>query len=370
MKIVCNTTKFTEICLNIQRSIPSKAVLPHLECILIKTKENEEVELSGFDLDMGVYTSIGVDVIEEGAAVLNAKTFCDILRHLPDKTVTIYCNEKNVCTITSGDAEYTLVSLNPDEYPNLPHVDSDVPFRIQQSLLKDMIRRTIFAVSNDDSKSVHRGIKFEIKPGEIKLIALDGYRLAIRTEFIDYNGDPFSFIVPAKTLAEFIKLAEGDDCYTEILKDKRHIVFLADGYHLLSKLLEGEFLNYETALPKSRTSTVRVNTKQLIDCIERTSIIITEKIRSPIRCIFENDELKLSAFTVLGSSNDKMPVSIDGERTEIGFNNRFLTDALRSCDSDEVLIALNGPLSPALILPTEGESFMYLILPVRIKNEE
>ena len=232
-----------------------------------------------------------------------------------------------------------------------------------------MIRRTVFAVSADDGKTVHRGVKFEIRPGEIKLVALDGYRLAIRSEFTDYNGDELNFVVPAKTLYEIMKLAENDEEFIEIIKGRRHIMFNVNGYCLMSKLLEGEFLDYRTAFPKGKSSVVRINTKNLISSIERTSIIITEKVRSPLRCIFEDSELKLSAVTALGSASDRLDASIDGDRTEIGFNNRFLLDALRSCDTDEVLINLNGPLSPAVILPPEGESFLYLILPVRIKND-
>ncbi len=369
MKIICDTQIFTNTCLNVQRSIPSKAVLPHLECILIETEESNSVKLTGFDLDIAVMTSVGVRVEEKGACVLNAKTFCDILRHCPDTTVTISCNEKNICTITSGEVEYTLISLNPAEYPDLPVLTDETSFRLNCGVLKDMIKKTVFAVSPDDGKTVHRGVKFEIEAGEIKLVALDGYRLAIRKEFTDYNGEFIKFVVPAKTLYEIIKLSENDDSFAEISKGRRHIMFNVNGYCLISKLLEGEFLDYRTAFPKGKTATVRTNTKKFIDTIERTSIIITEKVRSPLRCIFADDEIKVSAVTALGSASDRISVSISGENTEIGFNNRYLLEALRSCDTDEVLINLNGPVSPAVIVPPEGDDFLYLILPVKIKSE-
>ena len=369
MRIICDTQSLTEVCLNVQRCIPAKAVLPHIEGILIRTNGASTIELIGFDLDLGVPTTMEVNVERAGAIVLNAKTFCDILRKLPGETVTIDCDEKNVCTVKSGDFESTLISLSPEEYPELPKITDETTFRISQSVLKDMIRQTIFAVSVDDSKAVHRGIKFEIDPGELKLIALDGYRLAIRKEFIEYNGDPVSFVVPAKTLAELIKLAGDDETFIELKKGKRHISFSVNGYELVSKLLEGEFLDYRAAIPTAKTAVVRVNTKNFIDSIDRTSIIITEKMRSPLRFIFDEDQIKISVITALGSANDKLAASVDGKRTEIGFNNRFIVDALRSADTDEVLIHLNGPFSPAVILPPEGDSFLYLILPVRIKNE-
>ena len=369
MKIICETNSFTNTCLNVQRSIPAKAVLPHLEGVLIETTDENTVKLTGFDLDIAVMTTVNVRVEEPGAAVLNAKIFCDMLRRLPEKNVTITCNEKNICTISSGESEYTLISLNPAEYPELPVITEEQSFSLNAGILKDMIKRTVFAVSADDGKTVHRGVKNEVRSGEIKLVALDGYRLAIRNEFTDYNGTDLMFVVPAKTLYEIIKLAENDEDVIEISKGRRHIKFSVNGYCLISKLLEGEFLDYRSAFPKGKTSTVRVNTKKFMDIIERTSPVITEKARSPIKFIFEDDELNLSTFTALGSFTEKLPVSIDGVRTEIGFNNRFLLDALRSCDTDEVLIELNGSLSPAVIVPPEGESFLYLILPVRIKND-
>lgn len=368
MRIICSTQLLTDVCLNVQRCIPSKAVMPHLECLLIKTDSTEMLELSGFDLDLGITTYIEARIERAGAVCLNAKTFCDILRHLPDETVIIDCDEKNVCTIKSGNVEYTLISLNPDEYPELPKITDETPFRIKSSILNDMVRQTIFAVSLDDSKTVHRGIKFEIVPGEIKLVALDGFRLAIRREFSDYNGMPLSFVVPAKTLSEAIKLITDDESFINISIGRRHIIFNIEKYSLISRLLEGEFLNYNSAIPNSKSTVVRINTKELIDCIERASIIITERTRSPIRLIFDEDTARVSAVTSLGSATDRIKASVDGKRTEIGFNNRFFLDALRCCDTDEILINLNGSVSPAIILPPEGESFLFLILPVKLPN--
>ena len=366
MRIVCDTAMLTEVCLNVGRCIPAKAVMPHLEGILIETEQTEGIRLSGFDLDLGIRTAMPVRVEREGAVVLNAKTLCDILRRMPGETVTIDCDEKNVCVVKSGETEYKLISLNPAEYPELPGITEEKPLQVRQTVLRDMIRQTIFAVSIDDSKSVHRGIKFEITPGEMKLVAIDGYRLALRREFIEYDGAPFSFVVPSKTLAEVIKFIGDEDVFLNMIVGRKHIIFNIGGYYMISRLLEGEFLDYKSAIPTARSATVRVNTKTLIDGIERASIIITEKIRSPIKMIFDEDTIKISAITANGSFSDKIEGSTEGKRTEIGFNNRFMLDALRSCDTDEVLINLNGPVSPAVILPPEGDSFLYLILPVRI----
>lgn len=368
MRIICETSKLTDVCLNIQRCVPNRSVMPHLEGILIKTVSNQKIEISGFDLDLGITKELEVRIEKAGAVVLNARDFCEILKHLPDETVTIDCDEKNICTIVSGETTYDIIGLSAEDYPELPTIAQGTPFSVSQRVIRDMIKQTIFAVSVDDSKTVHRGIKFEISDGQIRLIALDGYRLAIRTEFTQYKGEVLSFVVPSKTLSEIIKFIKEEDAFIEIFIGKRHIIFHIDGYSIISRLLEGEFLDYRSAIPSAKSTTVRINTKNLIDCIERTSILITEKTKSPTKFIFDEDTVKISAVTTKGSANDKVRASIDGKRTEIGFNNRFVLDALRSCESDEVILQLNGPVAPALILPTEGDHFLYLILPVRIKN--
>ncbi len=368
MRIVCDTQKLTEVCLNVQRCIPNRSVMPHLEGILIKTLPEGRIELSGFNLDLGIVTQMEVRVEQPGAVVLNAKTFCDMLRHLPGDTVFIDCDEKNICTIKSGDKEYTMISLAPEEYPELPAITEEKPMRVSQKVLKNMIRQTIFAVSVDDSKTVHRGIKFEVTAGTLRLIALDGFRLAIRTEFTDYNGKDMKFVVPAKTLNEIVKFIDDEDTFIDLLIGRRHIKFEIAGYSIISRLLEGEFLDYRSAVPTAKSTVVRVNTSVMIENLDSAAIMVTEKMKSPVKFIFDEDTVKLSVVTALGSFNGKFSASVDGKRTEIGFNNRFVAEALRSCESDEVLINLNGPFAPAVIVPTDGDSFLYLILPVKIKN--
>ena len=203
----------------------------------------------------------------------------------------------------------------------------------------------------------------------IKLIAIDGFRLAVRKEDIDYDGEEISFIVPAKTLSEIMKLMNDDDGVISLGVGKRHIVFEVDGYSVVSRLLEGEFLNYKSAIPLNCSTKVRVNTRDMINSIDRASLIISEKYKSPIKCVFENNLIRLSSVTSLGTASDSVGAQIDGENVEIGFNNKYLTDALRVADTDEVRLELNGPVSPIIILPPEGDSFLFLVLPVRIKTE-
>lgn len=368
MKIMCNTAMLSEACQNVQRAVSTKTTIPAVEGIFIEASTND-IRLSGYDLELGIQTVIDAKVEETGAIVLNARLLCDILRKLPGETVLLESDARHLATIQSGDAEYSLVGIDPEDYPELPSVTGGYPIVLAQGVLKEMVRQTIFAVAVKDSKVVHTGIKFEIGQGEIRLIAVDGVRLALRKEKIEYDGDDITFVVPAKTLSEVVKLMEDDDAFISMGVGKRHIVFEVLGYRVVSRLLDGEFLSYQTTIPQECSTTVRVNTRSLIESIERTSLIITDKLKSPVKCIFEEKFIRISSVTALGTANDRISAAVDGKRVEIGFNNKYLIEALRVCDTDEVRIELNGPVSPILILPTEGDHFLFLVLPVRLKAE-
>lgn len=367
MKIICDTQALCEVCQNVQRAVSTKTSIPAIEGILLKAI-GDELLLTGYDLEVGIKTSIEAKVEEAGSIIINARILCDILKKLPSDKVLIEADERQLCVIRCGEVEYKLVGIAVDEYPELPTVTGGYPIVVDSELLKDMIKKTIFAVAVNDSKIVHTGLKFEITRGQIKVIAVDGFRLAIRTEKIDYSGDDISFIVPAKTLSEVIKLMEISDVVSMNV-GKRHIIFEVGNYSIISRLLDGEFLDYNAAIPNSQTTEVQVNVRMLMDSIERTSLLITDRLKSPLRCIFEDNIVKISTITSLGMAHDKVFADITGERVEIGFNNRFLLDALKACDNDDIKIRLNGPLSPIIIVPPEEDNFLFLILPVRLKNE-
>lgn len=368
MKIQCNTKQLSDACLNVQRAVSTKSSIPAIEGILL-TADNGVLSLTGYDLEVGITTQINIRIEEPGSIILGAKLFCDILRRLPDETVSIETDERQMAVISSGQAEYSLIGIAPDEYPELPNVEADDPIVISQNLLKEMVRQTIFAVSTNDAKPVHTGIKFEMTDNRIRLITVDGYRLAMRTENIVYTGEEKSFVVPAKTLNEVTKLLDDSDSPLEISVAKRHIIFSIESYTVISRLLDGEFLDYNSAIPTVSTTTVLVNTRKLTDMIDRTSLIITDRLKSPLRCIFSENSIKTSCITTIGKAMDQIDAKIEGTRVEIGFNNRYFLDALHAVDSDEVKIELNGALSPMKILPLEGESFLFLVLPVRLKSE-
>ncbi len=370
MKVICQTQNLSQACQVIQRSVSSKSSIPALEGILLKAI-GDELILTGYDMEIGINTSIPARVNEPGSIIINAKTLCDILRYIPGENVVIENqDERFKYMIRSEETEYTILGINSEDYPVLPKIEESYPVVVGQTVLREMIRQTIFAVAvNDSTKVVHTGIKFEITNGNIRLIALDGFRLAIRNEQIDYEGEDISFIVPSKTLSEIMKIMNDDEGTVSISVGKRHIIFEIGDYYVISRLLEGEFLNYRTAIPVGSTTTVKVSRKNLIECIERASLIITDKIKSPIKCSFSDNSIKVSSVTSIGTAHDRIPAEIEGNNVDIGFNNKFILDALKVCDIDEVKIELNTPTSPIIIIDPDSDKFIFLILPVRLKNE-
>lgn len=368
MKIICDTSVLREACLNVQRAVSTKTTIPAIEGILLKAIGNELL-LTGYDLEVGISTSVPCKVSEQGSIILNAKILCEIVRKIPGDTVYIETDERLLATIRSGEAEYSLIGIDGNEFPELPAVSGGYPVVIDQKMLKDMVRQTIFAVSTEDSKIIHTGVKFEISSNLIRLVAVDGHRLAMRTETINYVGDELNFVVPSKTLNEVIKLLNEDEETVSLGIGKRHIIFEINNYQIVSRLLDGEFLNYKNAIPTSCVATAKVNTREMIDSIDRTSLIIMDKFKSPVRFIFDEKIVRISSITALGTANDSFTCEYNGPKIEIGFNNKLLIDALRACDADEVKIELNSGSAPILILPTEGDSFLFLILPMRLKKE-
>lgn len=367
MKITCDRKQLNEAVLNIQRAVSSKSSVPALEGILLKT-DVDAAKLCGYDLELGMTTKIAASVQEEGSIVLSARLFGDIVRRLPAQEVLISTDEKQTALIKSGTAEYSIVGIPAEEYPELPSINGESSLHIQCSVLKSMIRQTLFAVAESDAKPIHTGTLFELGEEKLRLVSVDGYRLAIREEPIE-SKEKNSFVVPGKTLGEVLKLL-GDDGDLELQISRRHILFSIGSYTVISRLLEGEFLDYRAALPSSCTTEIKVSTRAFVDSVERVSLLIADRLKSPLRCIFGDEEIRLSCSTAIGRATDQLEAKIQGDGFEMGFNNRYLLDALHNTECDETRIRLSGPLSPMEILPPEGESFLFLVLPVRLKNSD
>ena len=368
MKFTCNTSVLADACNIIQRGVPQKSTIPATEGLYMQAKSSR-LTLTGYDLEVGITTAIDCSIESEGSVVINARLLCDILRRLPSAAVTINVDSHNLCKITSGESEFSLVGIPANDYPELPTVSGGIPFSIKQGVLRDMVKQTIFAVAVQDIKPVHKGIKFEVENNNLRLISCDGFRLAIRNEAIEYAGEDMTFVIPAKTLSEVVKLADDDESDISLSIGKKFVLFEIGSFRIISRLLEGEFFNYKNAIPAESSTKARVNLKLILDSVERTSLLITSKIKSPVRCVFDENSIKISSATALGAANDKIPASIEGKRVEIGFNNTYLTDCLKTVDVDEVLIELSSPVSPIIVKPIEGDNFIFLIIPMRLKNE-
>lgn len=366
MRIHCERQALADAVNNVQRAVATKSALPALEGILLRAS-GSSLFLAGYDMELGITTTIEATVEEPGEIVLTAKLFSEMLRRMPADSVSIESNEKNNTTICCGNSEFTIMGFSPVDFPELPTINNGAAMTVQQNVLKSMIRQTLFAVAQTDTRPVHTGVQFEMKEHTLRLVAVDGSRLAMRSEPIK-SEEELQFVVPGKTLSEVLKLLNDEDEPLYITVGARHIIMEIGGYSVFSRLLDGDFLPYRKAIPAQSSTSIRVKTRAMIEAVDRASLVINDRLKSPLICRFKDDKISLSCITALGSANDTVDAKIEGQQEEMGFNSRFLLDALRNTESDEILIELSGTQSPMKILPASGDNFLFLVLPVRLKR--
>ena len=366
MNIVCDKSLLSAAIDGVSKAVSPRSPIPALEGILLKA-EGFQLTLTGYDLEMSITTTIEANVRQSGEMVLSAKLLGDMVRRLPSGEITICTNESGNATIKGGVAEFDILAMSSSDYPELPNHGADHTLTIQAGVLRDMIEKTLYAVSRDDKKPAHTGELFAIEPDRLTVVALDGYRLAIVERPVRAEKS-IRIIVPEKTLTEVNKLLGEEDQEVRISANRRFVVFHAGSYTILSRLIEGEFLNYASVIPSTSKTQVVLETRDFIETIERASLIITERLKNPLRILFDQ-KVTVRCQTSLGKVVDEFAAEIQGEPVEIGFNNRYLLEALRNARCEKVHMELNGPLSPVKILPAEGEDFIYLVLPVRFKND-
>lgn len=368
MKFTCERTKLVEALSNVQRAVSTKSNLAALEGILIIT-QNSNLKLCGYNTEIAIKTTINAQIADEGQIVLSARLLTDIVRRLPAESVVIETKENLTVSIKSGLSEFSLVGINADEFPEIPEIENPDAIELSSQIAKSMIKQTIFAVAEVDTKPVHTGTLFDIKNNEIKLVSVDGYRMAVRTEKIKEDLE-IRFVVPGKALSEVLKLLpDEEDKVLSIFAGRRHIMFNTGNYTVISRLLEGEFLDYEVSIPENFKTKVEVNTKLMLESVERVSLLISERFKNPVRCDISSGFTRLSCSTSIGKAFDEFAIKTEGEDIEIGFNGKYVIDALKNTDTDEIIMELNGPLSPIKILPKEGDSFLFLVLPVRLGSK-
>ncbi|MFT3952853.1 MAG: DNA polymerase III subunit beta [Oscillospiraceae bacterium] len=367
-KLVCDKQELSEAVQGVGKAVSERSPITALEGILFRLN-GATLELTGYDLEIGIRTSVSVRSADKGQVVCDAKLFTEIIRKMPEGELLIEVSDNLQVRISGGMTEYQIPACAADEYPELPVTGEGESFALPQGVLKSMIGESLFAVSQKDDKPILRGELFEIDNGVMNLVALDGHRLAVRTESVKNDGG-LKFVVPAKSLSEVARLLKDDDAAgCTIHASKKHIIFEFKGYFVYSRLLEGEFHPYRSAIPKGGSTEVVVSTKDFISCLDRASLLINEKISSPVKCVFGDGKINVSCSTMFGAVNDDVYADITGPVIKIGFKCKYLLDALKAVKSDKVRLSLDGSWLPMKILPVKGDAFLYLVLPVKIKAD-
>ena len=371
MKFNCDRSLLLNAVTIASRTVALKSTIPALEGILFEAV-GTELTLTGYNLKTGIRTSVEADILSEGRLVLNARLLGEIVRKMPEGTVSFEADAALLVKLSCGMSYFEIMAIAADEFPELPAVDAQNSFRLQEKKLQSMIGETLFAVSTNESRPVHTGSLFETAGGELTVTSVDGYRLAQRREKLDEPTEiATSFVAPGAALAEAEKVASDSEDLATISLGSRHIMFSIGDTEIISRRLEGEFLDYRKSVPKECRYSLHADRKQLLTVFERVSLMISEKYKSPVRCLFEDGRVMLSTATALGKATDECALEGDAQGLEIGFNNRYVLDALRAAPTDQLILQLSSPTSPCVIVPESGDgSFLYLILPVRIRTGE
>ena len=367
MKFSCEKALLQSAIGTAARAVSPKSSIPALEGILLEA--GNDLRLTGYNLETGIRTTVPAQIEQGGSLVLSARLFGEIIRKLPDDVV-VFSADGYMVHISCGMSHFNILATDPEDFPELPSVEDKNGFTIKQSALGSMIRQTLFAVSDNESRPIHTGSLFEVDSTGVTVVSVDGYRLALRHESIEESGGlpSYSFVVPGAALNEVEKICEDSDDLMTIIQGKRHLMFETGSTQLICRRLEGEFLDYRNAIPRNNPISILVDTKAMLNSLDRVSVVISEKLKSPVHCIFDAGRVYLSAKTGNGEAKDICPVEGDGQGLEIGFNNRFFMDALRYAPAEKVKMELNTGISPCIMTPVEGEeNFLYMVLPVRLK---
>jgi DNA polymerase-3 subunit beta len=349
------------------RTVASKSSLSVIEGILCRAEDG--LSLTGYNMETGITYRIDAEVTDPGQCIL-PKLFGDIIRRLPEGPVTVVVDDSFKVSIRAGYASFTISAESAEDYPELPDVAAGRTVSIPQQNLKELISGTIFAVSENQGRPIHTGVKFEVEDDSISAIAVDGFRLARRTYHPDApTGRKMAFVVPAAGLKEVEKILTDSDEDASFTLGGKHILFEIGNATLVCRLLEGDFLDWRRVVPTNCPVKLCAHVSDLAASIERVGLIVSEKYKSPVRCVFSDQVLLLKTNTTIGAAEDRCAIAGDGKELEIGFNVRYLADALKVIPSEEVVLELTNGLSPIVLTPAETKyDYSYMVLPVRIKN--
>ncbi len=370
MKFTCEKTLLSNAINIAARTVSPKSSLTALEGLYLKA--DETLQITGFNLETGITVEVEAAVREAGEVIMPTRMFADIIRKLPDDTVSVQVDEKLRVQIRGGISSFQIMASSADDYPELPEVTKDRAVSLPQSALRDLISGTIFAVSENQAKPIHTGCLMEVMGQSVTMVAVDGFRLARKTYHFDQPQDQvLGFVVPSPALKELEKiLTDSDELCSFCLGDK-HILFQVGGATLVCRLLEGSFLDWRRVIPTNNPIKLVANVSALTATLERVGLIVSEKFKSPVRCLFSKDMADFRTTTTIASAHDCCQLSGDGGEIEIGFNCKYLLDALKVLPTDEICLELSNGLSPIVMTPCDDKyDFAYMILPVRLKAGE
>ena len=363
MHIICDKSKLIEGMNIVMKAIPGKTTMMILECVVIEVKDNQ-IKLIANDLQLGIETLIDGEIKQEGSVAVGAKVFFEIIRKLPSDNVSITVDEEYHMNISCGKAKFNIMAKATDEFPYLPNIVKDKNVNISQFTLNDIIRQTVFSISDNENAKVMTGELFEIHDSELKVVSLDGHRISIRKVKLNQSYDDVSVIIPGKTLIEISKIINGgmDDEVSIFFTDK-HVLFEFEDTIVLSRLIEGEYYKIDKMLSTDYETKVTVNKREMLECIDRSTPLLKESDKKPVIIDVQDDYMKFAMNSAIGSMDEDIDASKEGKDILIGFNPRFLMDALRVIDEDEITMYMINPKAPCFIRDQE-ETYIYLILPV------
>lgn len=363
MKLICSKSNLLHGVNIVSKAVPTRTTMAILECILIDASANE-IKLTANDMELGIKTKIEGEITERGVIALDAKIFSEIVRKLPDSDVTIETDASFKTTITCEKAKFNIVGKSGDDFSYIPYIERNEPIVMSQFTLKEVIRQTIFSIADNDNNKLMTGELFEIEENDLKVVSLDGHRISIRNIELKNNYSHKKVVVPGKTLQEVSKILPGsaEDEVSIFLTDN-HIVFEFENTTVVSRLIEGEYFKIEQMLSSDYETKVKINKRELLDCIDRATLLVKEGDKKPIIMNITDGTMELKINSFIGSMNEDIDIAKEGKDILIGFNPKFFIDALRVIDEEEVILYMVNPKAPCFIKDDEG-TFIYLILPV------
>lgn len=363
MKFACAKQDLIEATNTVQKAVMAKATLPILEGIYIEA--NDVVKMVGNCFDIGIECSINAAISETGTIVLNSRMFGDIVRRLPDSEVFIQTKENNVVVIECNNSYFELKGFSSDGFPMLPEIEEEKRISVSQATLKDMIRKTIYAISADENRKILTGSLFEADNGEFNIVSLDGFRLAF-TKTLIKEDVAFKAVIPGKNLSDIYKILEASDDEVMIALSKNQALFEIGNCRIVSKLLDGDYMNYRSFIPEEFKTVVETDLKSITESIERASLITNDDKRFPVKLVIEDDKMIITSSAEIGISKEEIAIKTNGDNLKIGFNPRYLLDSLKVIEDERVILSFSSSIGPSVIKPVEGDRFIFMVLPVRM----